>query len=164
MLKFSINNQIPHELIEKLSVSSGPRSICSAESGLLNVYIILDNITEKEVASVAGPVHIIYQHYDGIPFLAVHYDGMSFDMPLYANSIDGNALNIFFIELHGYILKHIRVLGLSEELIENINKGVQSIHGLSTEDIYVRAKKIYTKISQNEMLIGGIRHSFAASI
>lgn len=74
-------------------------------------------------------------------------------MPLFANnSLDGNALNIFFIELHGYILKHIRVLGLSEELMEHINKGIQSIQGLSTEDIYMRAKEIYAKISQNEML------------
>lgn len=164
MLKFSINNQIPDELIEKLSVSQGPRSICSAESGLMNMYIILDNITDNEVSIAAGPMHVIYQHYDGIPFLVMHYDGMSFDMPLFANnSLDGNALNIFFIELHGYILKHIRVLGLSEELMEHINKGIQSIQGLSTEDIYMRAKEIYAKISQNEMLRGGVRYSFTAS-
>jgi len=161
MLHFQVNKRVPEEFALELNKASGERSFCDTQLGSLNVYIILDGISKSELKEIAEDVHVIYQDF-GIPFLVFKYKNMSFDLPLFSKDGKkiGNALTIYFIELNGYMLKHMRLLGLDEKMTQTINAGIASILEMKKEDIFQFARKIYAQKSPEEMTRGGVRQIF----
>jgi len=166
MLHFQVNKQVPEEFLVELNKSSGERSFCTIINNALSAFVILQGITKDELKSVAEEVHVIYQEFD-IPFLILKYKGMSFDMPLFVHKDDsdeeiGNALTVYFIELSGYVVKHMRLLGLNDDVMRCIRRGIESIKrdGLSRSDIFLKAQKVYSQKTPEEMLRGGVRHIF----
>jgi hypothetical protein len=142
---------------------TGERAFLSRENTGLTAYIVLNSITKHELNEFKSSVTVIYQNYE-IPFLILKYKTMSYDMPLIsspgANSYT-NSLTIYIIDLNGYILKDIRLLGLEDKLAKSIQSGYDSISSKSVEEIIYKVQtSIYPKYSYKDMLKGGTRHHF----
>jgi len=161
MLHFQIGKKVPSEFAKELDKASGERAFCDTQLGALNVYILLDGITKSELKEAAEGLHVIYQDF-GIPFLVLKYKSMSFDLPLFSKNEQpvGNALNIYFIELNSYALKHMRLLGIDEKMTSIINAGIESTLGMEKADILQFARKIYATKTPGDMTKGGARQIF----
>jgi len=160
---YSINKQVPEKLLTELQKESGDRAFFNRSNLGLEVFIVMENISKHELKEFKNSLSLIYQDYD-IPFLILKYKKMSFDIPLISNQNvhnNTNSLNIYIIDSQGYILKHMRNLGLENSLANAILSGLDSISMLRQEAImeYIM-RKIYPFYSIQDMLKGGLRQRF----
>ena len=160
---YSINKQVPKSLLTELQKESGDRVFFNRSDLGLEIFIVMENISKHELKEFRDSFSLIYQNYD-IPFLILKYKKMSFDMPLMPNvnvSSSTNSLNVYIIDTHGYVLKHMRNLGLEHTLAKEILIGLDSIATLSKEEIVTHVlNKIYPLYSMKDMLKGGVRQRF----
>jgi hypothetical protein len=144
-------------------VQYGERAFMNApEAGHVNIYLVLDNLTEEELRSLKGNLSLIVHDYE-IPVLVTSFEGMSFDMPILGNKnrIKGNAITLYVIDLKGYVLKQMRVLGASEELAEAIHEGVLYASKLDKITLMQTLQAVvYPNHTPGEMLKGGVRQRF----
>lgn len=161
MMIIEKNKQAPRELLDLFL--AGPqieRAFCSTDNGGFDVFIILKNITKRELKEIEGDLSVIFQDYE-LPMLILKYKNMSFDLALQGKLPDGNAMRIITVEMKEHIIKHSRLLGLSEELTTNIRKGMKFTEGMSAKDIlYNLRNKIFPKYSPKDMCKGGVRQRF----
>ena len=158
---FEVGKVVPVTLRNELEKIEGERAFCSLGDGGINIFIVINKITKKELKEFAGSVSVIYQEYE-VPFLILKYQNMSFDMPLrVSGSLGGNAANIYIIDLKGYILKYMRLLGLNETLFSAIKQGVEFSGAMDQPTMWsIIQNTIYPKYSAADMCKGGIRQRF----
>lgn len=158
-----INQEVPASVLKMLSLEKGDRAFDTYRYGSLEVFIVLNNISKKEVKEFNGDLSIIYQNYK-IPFIVLKYKKMSFDIPL-INLIDldtnNNMMSIYVVDENNHTLKNIKVLGLNPELMKNISNGYKNIALMSKNQRFeIAVSDIYPKLSPKDMCKGGIRQRF----
>jgi hypothetical protein len=160
-----VNKQVPASVLKMLSLGKGNRAFDTYRYGTLEIFIVLNNISQQKVREFNGDISVIYQDYK-VPFIILKYKKMSFDIPLVNLidiDIDKNMLSIFVVDENSYILKNIKLLGLNSELMENISNGYKNIASNSINQMmYTLHNEIYPKLSPNDMCKGGIRQRFLA--
>lgn len=157
------NQKVPASVLKMLSLENGDRAFDTYRYGSLEIFIVLNNISKKEVKEFNGDLSIIYQDYK-IPFIILKYKKMSFDIPLVNLidlNIDNNMLSIYVIDENNHTLKNIKVLGLNSQLMKNISSGYQKIALMSKNKRFeIVVNDIYPKLSPSNMCKGGIRQRF----
>ena len=73
-----------------------------------------------------------------------------------SNAEIGNALSILLVEENGYIVKNIRTIGLSDEIMKILRGGMVTLPEISMYEIL----DIYQNYSQDELFEGGASHFF----
>lgn len=129
LAKIEVGKPLPEPWYSSLAAVKGERSFCVTNtSGGIDVFVVLDGISAKELDEFKGSLSVIYQDLE-LPFLVLKYAKMSFDMPLLKQekALSGNALNIYVVELKGFILRSYRVLGLNENITAHIKQGFESV-------------------------------------
>jgi len=156
-----VGKQVPINMLKELNKGSGERAFIVYTKSSMTAFIVLDNITKNEIKNHKGNLTVIYQDYQ-IPFLVLNYKNSSYDMPLsYSGDFLPNKLDIFLIDLNGYVTKHMRSLGLDENITNSIAKGIERVKDMSLEMIFTKAQvSIYPQYSTEEMSKGGVRQVF----
>lgn len=73
----------------------------------------------------------------------------------------GNVLNITVIDLRNYIVRHIRHMGLSDEVMAAIRSGMAAVEGMDEISLWAIVQNvIYPKHTPDDMLRGGTRQRF----
>lgn len=156
-----VGEPAPAKLAAELDKAPGERAFCAMNpGGWMDAYIVLDSITSGEAKEFAGSLSVIVQDYE-VPMLVVKYKKMSFDMPLFGTPPCGNVLNITVIDLRNYIVRHIRHMGLSDEVMAAIRSGMAAVEGMDEISLWAIVQNvIYPKHTPDDMLRGGTRQRF----
>ena len=162
LANFQVGKPLPEPIYSSLAKVKGERAFCSVNAGGgVDVYVVLDGISGKELEEYKGDVSLIYQDYE-LPFLVLKYKNDSFDMPLLRqdNEFFGNALTIHIVELKGFVLKSLRLLGLDEKMATVMKAGFESVLKKADADLLAYMPKIYAKYTAKDMCSGGVRQRF----
>ena len=156
-----IGKQVPPQMLKELSKVNGERAFVTYTESSMTAFVVLDGIQKSELKEFKGTVTVIYQDFE-VPMLVLKYKKASFDMPLtYHGDFLPNALNIYLIELNGFIMKQIRVVGLDEEISSAMAKGIEKTKGLSSKEVLTKVSiKIYPFHTAEQMCKGGVRQVF----
>ncbi len=162
MTNMEVGKPLPEPLYGSLAAVKGERSFCVVNAGGgIDVYVVLNGISAKELEEYKGNVSVIFQDYE-LPFLVLKYKNDSFDMPMFRqeHELVGNALTIHIVELKGFVLKGYRLLGLDEKMTAALKAGFDSVIAKASSDLLAYMPKIYAKYSAKDMCNGGVRQRF----
>lgn len=161
---FETNKPISKELKAVLSIENENISFVNFEKdGRLVAYLTESNIN---IEKMKKGVSIIVQDYD-VPFLVIKYDddtvySMPILLPDEGLSTVKNSLTILAIEKNDYILKNIRTVGLSEEIMKGIVSGLMGIsHLKGKEDISIAVNNVRSRYTNTDMCTGGVLHALS---
>ena len=156
-----VGKQVPPQMLSELSKVNGERAFVTYTDTSMTAFIVLQDIQKSELKEFKGTLTVIYQDFE-VPMLVLKYKNASFDMPLtYHGDFLPNALNIYIIELNGMILKHIRRVGLDENISSAMAQGIEKTKGLTAEQVLTKVSiKIYPFYTAEQMCKGGIRQVF----
>ncbi len=161
--KYEINKIVPSGLLEELKKAGDTeRNFLTFNENGITAYIILNKIDKSELKQYNSNLTVIYKDLE-VPFLVLKYKEDSFEFPFFPNESlkIGNALDILFIDLNGYVLKSYRRLGLDMNMLKNITNGIDFVNALSKEQIISIIKnQIYIKYTPEQMHKGGVRQVF----
>lgn len=156
-----VGKQVPPQMLKELSKANGERAFVTYTDNAMSAFVVLNGVQKHELKEFKGNLTVIYQDYE-VPFMILKYKNASFDMPLaYHGDFLPNKLNIYIIELNGYIVKHMRVLGLNETISSAMVKGIEKIKDLTLPMMMTKVQvKVYPLHTAEEMCKGGIRQVF----
>ena len=157
----TVGQQVPPHMLSELQKVNGERAFVTYTDTAMTAFIVLKDIEKFELKEFKGSVTVVYQDYE-VPFLVLKYKKASFDMPLtYHGDFLPNQLNIYVVELNGFVMKHMRVLGLDANISEAMARGIEKTKDLTLPQVMTKVQvKIYPFKSADDMYRGGIRQVF----
>ena len=135
----SLNSPLPEELLEAYGIIKAEGSICiENEGGTIMVLAALPGPTRKEIDGMIDEMSITLFIEKDIPFLVFKTNYFSFDMPItnFHSKLEGNALSFILVDSDSGLVKNIRVAGIAEKMIKEINEVLNITGKDRLEDIH----------------------------
>lgn len=148
MVGYMVNSPLPMEEQRTLSKVHGDRAFLDFNNGIMCAYIVMSNIRENEIETASSTVEVKSIFVDEVSFMRLDYKSFDFDMPIshqeHGDKI-GNALNIFLVEENGYILKDMRIIGLSDDVMLHIRRCKETPFANDPIAFQAKVEKIFGK-------------------
>lgn len=158
MLKFSVGNKVPDDFIKSASLINGFDNVRFLISSPMILSLCLNHISPREFDFMAnGKLEVSLCVPDEIPFLVFEFIkddiSLSFSSAVTSEMEDENcnALNILCIEATGLILKNIRIVGVSPDLIFELKKYIDKLDLTNRASLNQKAKNLLDKYSDEEL-------------
>lgn len=159
MYKFTVGEKMPKDFIQASNLQDGIDLVGLIVSSPMFLSLALNKMTEKEFDFLSnGDIKISLCVVDTIPFLVFNFikdkQGISFASAITSNLEEKNcnALNIFVIEAQGIILKSMRLVGLSQDLIFELQNHLDKLDFTDREKLNTKAYINLMKYTDEELL------------
>lgn len=163
MVGYIVNSSLPIEEQKVLSKVKGDRAFLDFNNGIMCAYIVMNNIQEKEIELASSTMGVKSVFVNGVSFMRLDYGEFDFDIPILyqeKDAIKGNALNIFLVEENGYILRGIRTLGLSDDIMQHIGRCKETPFKSDPIEFQKRVAEIFSNYTTEALFFNGASQVF----
>jgi hypothetical protein len=154
MYKITPNQVAPQEILEVIKpLNSGEDYSLALTQTPMLLLLVLENISNDDVNLLNGEMEVGAVVVNGVPFLTLIFNGMTFEFSIFnMESVDKaeNAINIITIDRTNDVVKNLRVVGVKQEIMEIIINGVKDID-YSEAERDLRVINIYSQLSTEDI-------------
>jgi hypothetical protein len=131
MLVFNEGSILPLEALSLMEEVKGDRAFFSTIDGISpTIFIVLNDIRAEEIKSFQSDLTLRASTFKDIAFLHTNFSLMNFDMPIVTSFIKddvdaskiGSALTLVLVEENGYIIRGMRALEMSSDIMYYIHQ------------------------------------------
>jgi len=163
MLVFTEGRVLPSEALSLMEEIKGDRAFFSTVDGTSpTIFIVLNNIRDEEIKSFQSDLTLRAATFQNIAFLHTNFSLMSFDMPIVTSFIKddvdaskiGSALTLVLVEENGYIIKGMRALEMSSDIMYYIHQ-CRNITFSQAQEFSARCINVLKDADTNTVFIDG---------